>query len=297
MSDLRKVLITGGAGKLARALIQTCPEGIGVEGMDRHRLNILDPEKVRTALFSARPNLVINCASFNAVDRAETDEGREAAIDSNSVGVQVLAGVCAEYGVRVLHFSSDYVFDGDKGFPYHEGDPPNPVNFYGRTKLEGERAVIRASSKNFVVRVCRLFTPLAPGEFQGEGPVTGNFPLLMLRLARKNGRVRVVNDQVGSPSYTPDVARGVWELVRHVSGGLYHISNEGECDFASWTRELFELAGVDCPIESVSSAEYGAAARRPLYTTFENQKAYDAGVTPLRHWREAMAEMLASSRA
>jgi dTDP-4-dehydrorhamnose reductase len=116
----------------------------------------------------------------------------------------------------------------------------------------------------------------------------------MLKLGRERGRVRVVNDQIGSPTYTPDLARATWELTRKAPGGLFHLSNAGEVSFADYAQEIFELAGVACEIERVSSAEYGAPAKRPLYSTLSNAKAHGVGVTPLRHWREALGEFLSA---
>ncbi|RYG68640.1 NAD(P)-dependent oxidoreductase, partial [bacterium] len=202
----------------------------------------------------------------------------------------VLAAACREVGAPLVHFSTDFVLDGHSDKPYAEDDKTGPLGVYGASKLCGENVVLAASPRNFAIRVCRLFGPIG-------GPTqkpAGNFPLLMLKLARERGKVRVVDDQVGSPSYTPDLARGVWELLQKAEGGLFHLSNEGEVSFADYAQEIFDVAGVECEIERISTAAYGAPAPRPLYSTLSNAKAHAAGMTPLRHYREALVEFLQS---
>jgi dTDP-4-dehydrorhamnose reductase len=154
--------------------------------------------------------------------------------------------------------------------------------------LCGENVVLAASPRHFAIRVCRLFGPI---DAQSQKP-GGNFPLLMLQLAKTRPKLRVVSDQIGAPSYTPDLARGVWELVQNSAGGLFHLANAGEVSFADYAREVFRIASVNCQVEGVSSAEYGAPAARPLYSTLSCEKAFGEGVTPLRDWRDALREFL-----
>lgn len=292
----RIALIAGAQGQLARAIAAVAPAGTECIGLERSRLNIVAEGSAEAALREVQPDLVINGAAYNLVDKAES-EGMADAIAVNALGVARLAAACRAADVPLVHFSTDFVFDGEKTTPYTEADCTRPLGVYAASKLAGENMALAASPRNFAIRVCRLFGPVetepAPGGTSQRKPA-GNFPLLMLRLGRERESVRVVSDQVGSPSYTPDLAVAVWQLLQHSNGGLYHLSNAGEVSFAEYTRTIFELSGLECRVEPVTSAEYGAAARRPLYSTLSNDKAHAAGVTPLRPWREALAEFVRS---
>ena len=284
----RRVLFVGAGGKLAKALANSIPaDTIGI-GRLHAELDISNPVDVAAAIDTVRPDLVINGAAYNLVDRAEA-EGMEDCVRVNVLGVGRLAEACRKGGIPLVHFSTDLVFgEIEISMPHLETDPTGPISVYGATKLAGENIVLAASASNYVIRVCRLFGPSVD-----DRPV-GNFPRLMLNLARERGRVRVVNDQIGSPAYTVDVAAAVWQLLDHAPGGLYHLCNGGEVSYADYAREVFKIACIGCDIDAVSTAAYGAAARRPLYTTLDCSKAYAAGVTPLRHWRDALAEYLST---
>ncbi|MBW3635326.1 MAG: dTDP-4-dehydrorhamnose reductase [Armatimonadetes bacterium] len=289
MNSPRTILITGARGQLARALALAAPPQIKIVPLEHTDLDICDADAVRAALETHRPDWVFNGAAYNLVDKAET-EGARAALEINALGPAVLAAACRDAGARLVHFSTDFVFNGTKTSPYEEDDPTHPLGVYAASKLCGENVVLAASPHHLVIRVCRLFGPV---EAQTQKP-GGNFPLLMLKLGRERGKVRVVDDQIGSPSYTPDLARGVWQLLKRAEGGVFHLSNDGEVSFADYAQEIFHIAGVECEVECVSSADYGAPAARPLYSTLSNSKAHSFGVTPLRHWREALREFLES---
>ena len=289
--NFSKVLLTGARGSLARALQNAVPQGVEVVSFSRGELDIVDSEAVSTAMQNVRPDLVINGAAYNLVDKAETD-GMDDALRINALGVGVLARFCREKGVPLAHFSTDFVFDGEKTVPYDENDRPNPLGVYGASKLAGENIALAGSERNFAIRVCRLFGPVeASKDAIGSKPV-GNFPLMMLNLAQTRPFVRVVNDQIGTPTYTPDLARAVWQLLQNADGGLFQLSNAGEVAFDEYARAVLEIAGVNCQVQSVSSEEYGAAARRPLYSTMSNKKAENFGVSPLRDWRAALVEFM-----
>lgn len=303
MTRFSRVLVTGAHGQLSQALLRSAPAGVQCSGVARDELDIGDEASVQAAIENVQPDLVINGAAYNLVDKAET-EGIADAIAVNTLGVARLARACREAAIPLVHFSTDFVFDGRKTTPYTEADATGPLGVYAASKLAGENIALAGSPRNFAIRVCRLFGPVeVEGAGAGHAPSgsarkpSGNFPLLMLRLARERGSARVVNDQIGSPTYTPDLARAVWQLLQVTDGGLYQLSNAGEVSFADYARAIFEEAGVSCPVESVSSEEYGAPARRPLYSTMSNQKAIDAGVEPMRHWREALREFLSQQAA
>jgi dTDP-4-dehydrorhamnose reductase len=282
-----KVLITGARGQLAGALATIAPAGTEVVALERAQLDICDEAAVQSALETHRPDMVLNPAAYNLVDKAE-GEGKRTALEVNALGPAVLASACRQAGIPLVHFSTDFVLDGRSDKPYSEEDKTVPLGVYGASKLCGENVVLAASPGNSAIRVCRLFGPVS-GETQKPG---GNFPLLMLKLARERGKVRVVNDQIGSPTYTPDLARAIWQLLATADGGLFHLSNAGEVSFADYAQEIFDIAGVKCEIERVSTAAYGAPAARPLYSTLSNAKAHAVGVTPLRHYHEALEEFL-----
>ena len=291
-----KVLLTGARGSLARALQNAVPQGVEVIPFSRGELDIADSEAVSAVLQKLRPDLVINGAAYNLVDKAET-EGMSDALRINALGVGVLARFCRDNEIALAHFSTDFVFDGEKQTPYIEDDKPNPLGVYAASKLAGENIALAGNERNFAIRVCRLFGPTeASNGALGSKPV-GNFPLLMLNLAQNRPFVRVVNDQIGTPTYTPDLALAVWQLLQNAEGGLFQLSNAGEVAFDEYARAVFEIAGVNCQVQSVSSEEYGAAARRPPYSTMSNKKAENFGAEPLRDWRAALVEFMEQLRS
>ena len=296
-SRFRKVLVVGANGQLAQSLVAAASPYLEIVSLTRADLNIADEDAVFSALEKIRPDLVFNGAAYNLVDKAETEGARDA-IQINALGVANLARACRAIGstpntgAALVHFSTDYVFDGAKKSPYDESDATHPLGIYAASKLAGENIALASSPKNFAIRVCRLFGPTRDDGAGSSKKPSGNFPLLMLRLARECGKVRVVNDQIGTPTYTPDLARAVWQLVENSDGGLFHLSNAGEVAFADYARAIFEIANVECEVEGISSAEYGAAAPRPGYSTLDNSKAHAAGAIPLRHWRKALREFL-----
>ncbi|HEX8551440.1 MAG TPA: dTDP-4-dehydrorhamnose reductase [Abditibacteriaceae bacterium] len=278
------VLVAGANGNLAREIIKAVPD-CRLASLGREVLDVTDAAAIAHALDEIQPDLVINGAAYNLVDKAESEP--DAALRLNALAPAVLARECAARDISLVHFSTDFIFDGLKQTPYVETDLAQPLGVYGASKLAGENMVLAASPRHFAIRVCRLFGPAAANS---QKPA-GNFPLLMLRLAAERKSVRVVNDQIGAPSYTPDLARAVWQLVQNAEGGLFQLSNAGEVSFADYAREVFRLKNASCDVEGVSSEEYGAAARRPKYSTLSNAKA-NAFILPLRDWREALEEFL-----
>ncbi len=289
--QFQRVLLTGARGQLARALQNSAPSGVEIVPFSRVELDIADAEAVAGTLQAARPNLVINGAAYNLVDKAESD-GMADALRVNALGVATLARACREMGVPLAHFSTDYVFDGAKNSPYSEDDKTGPLGVYAASKLAGENIALAGSPRNFAIRVCRLFGPSEQSSSAlGSKPV-GNFPLAMLNLAQSRPLLRVVCDQIGTPTYTPDLATAVWQLLQNADGGLFQLSNAGEVTFDEYAREVFAIADVKCEVQSVTSDDYAAPARRPLYSTMSNAKAHECGVMPLRDWREALREFL-----
>ena len=291
MKKHNRVLVCGSNGQLAQAILRFAPTASSCIGKTRAQLDISSRENVAQVFSDIQPDLVINGAAYNLVDKAETD-GQGDAFRVNAQGVAALSEACKKADVPLVHFSTDFVFDGTKKTPYTEEDCPRPLSVYGVSKLAGEQIALCSSTRNLAIRVCRVFGPIEHGE-STQKPA-GNFPLLMMKLGRERDKLRVVNDQVGAPSHTHDLAKALWQLVENEQSGLFHLSNEGEVAFDEYAREVFRLAKISCEIESISSEEYGAAARRPLYSTLSNEKAHSVGVTPLRHWKDALREFVES---
>jgi dTDP-4-dehydrorhamnose reductase len=283
-----RYVVLGAAGQLGRDLV---PRLTGeVIPLAHDRADLTRPETVRAALAELRPDVVVNCAAYNFVDRAEGEP--EAAFAVNAWGVRALARTCAGLGCLLVHFSTDYVFGLDEGrsTPYRETDAPGPVSVYGLSKLAGEYLVRSLSPRHIVIRTCGLYGVWGSG---GKG---GNFVETMLRLAGQGKQLRVVADQVGTPSYTADVAAATVALIAADRPGLYHLTNAGSCSWHDFAEAIFELAGVRADLTPIPSREYVAAARRPGYSVLA-APAYEAlGLPPLRPWREALAAYLRERR-
>jgi dTDP-4-dehydrorhamnose reductase len=265
-----KVLLTGAGGQLGRAL-GTALRAHEVTALDHGRLDIADARKVRQAMEAHRPDLVLNAAAYNAVDRAETD--REEAYRTNALGPGRLAEAAAAVGAAVLHVSTDYVFDGEKGSPYDEQDRPNPLSVYGQSKLAGEEAVRAANPRHYLVRTAWLY---AHG---GR-----NFPLTLLDLA-KRGPVRVVDDQRGSPTYAPHLAEAIARLIETEAWGTWHLAGAGEASWYELGRELFRLRGLQVEVGPVTTAEFPRPARRPRLSTLVSVREPRILLPP---WREGL---------
>lgn len=291
MPTFTKVLLTGANGQLANSIKSSAPESIEVIALTRQELDICDEPSVAKVLSRFRPDCVINGAAYNLVDKAETN-GAADAFAINAIGVANLARHCKTRDIPLVHFSTDFVFDGQKKSPYTESDFTQPLSVYGASKLAGENIVLSSSDINYVIRVSRLFGPIDLKENSAGQKPTGNFPLTMLKLAKTHSQLRVVNDQIGSPSYTPDLAKVLWQLFPKSNGGLFHLTNSGEVAFDEFARTAFEIAKVDCEVIGISSEEYNAPAKRPPYSTLSNAKIQNLGIEPLRSWREALEEYL-----
>jgi dTDP-4-dehydrorhamnose reductase len=279
-----KYAVLGGAGQLGRDL---CPRLTGeVVALTRDRADLTRPDTLRAALGEIRPDVVVNCAAYNFVDRAESEP--EAAFAVNAWGVRQLALVCRDLGCLLVHFSTDYVFglDESRGTPYREGDAPGPVSVYGLSKLAGEYLVRSLCPRHLVVRTCGLYG------VHGSGGKGTNFVETMLRLAGQGKPLRVVADQVLTPSYTVDVAAAVVELLRSGQTGLYHLTNAGSCSWHDFAAAIFALSGLRPDLSPTTSAAYGAAARRPAYSVLSAEKYHQSGLAPLRPWQEALAAYL-----
>ena len=270
-----KHVVLGAAGQLGRELTKRLAGE--VVGLARDQADPTRPDTLREVLSHLQPEFVLNCAAYNWVDRAESEP--EAAFAVNAWGPRALATICRDLDCTLIHFSTNYVFglDADRATPYQETDAPGPVSVYGLSKLSGEYFVRAICPKHIIIRTCGLF-----GVWGGGGKGT-NFVETMLRLAGQGRPLRVVSDQVCTPSYAADVADGTVQLLARGGQGIHHLTNSGSCSWHEFAVAIFDLAGVKLNLMSVTSKEYGAAAQRPVYSVLASR------LSPLRPWRDALA--------
>jgi dTDP-4-dehydrorhamnose reductase len=283
-----KYAVLGAGGQLGRDL---CPRLVGeVHALTREHADLARPGSLRSLLQELQPDVVVNCAAYNLVDRAEADP--DAAFAVNAWGVRELAGACRDLDCLLVHFSTDYVFglDEQRTTPYAETDAPGPVSVYGLSKLVGEYLVRSLCPRHLVVRTCGLYGVWGSG---GKG---GNFVETMLRLAGDGKAPQVVADQRCTPSYTVDVAKETVSLLGKGATGLYHVTNAGCCSWQEFAAVVFELSGVETKVTPTTSKERGAPARRPAYSVLGRTASEALGLPPLRPWREALAAYLQERR-
>ena len=267
-----KVLVAGAGGQLG-ALLPNAFVGHDVVALGRDRLDVENLTQARVAVQELRPHVVVNAAAYNRVDDAEHEP--EAALRGNALGPRNLALATADAGIALVHLSTDYVFDGRASRPYCEYDRPAPLSVYGASKLAGEQAVRELNPRHFVVRTAWLY---APGR--------RNFPSTMLSLAG-GGEVRVVNDQTGSPTYAPHLARALAQLVGTGAFGTYHLAGAGQTTWFEVTRTLYRHLGIATPVVPVSTADFPRPAARPAYSALKSIQ--DPCIT-LPAWEEGLAE-------
>jgi dTDP-4-dehydrorhamnose reductase len=283
-----KVLITGADGLLAYALKQAAPSSVESVPLARHEFDLTNEAQMAKQLRAHGPAVLINTAAYNRVDHCEVERDLSWAI--NATGPATLARLCADNKCRLIHFGTDYVFDGIKGAPYVEEDAPNPVNHYAAGKLAGERAVLKASAAHLVLRVSWLF---------GWHPTqTKSYVHTVLNLARKGQTLKATTDQSSVPTYVPDLARWTFELVAGGATGLLHAVNDEGLSRFEWTRTILEHArrvGVNLPsvdVEPVTTAFFNPSMRRPTYTVLSNAKLTTLLGRPLGSWRPGLEEAL-----
>lgn len=275
-----KVLITGSNGQLGLELSKQLDGNSKYEVIktDRDELNILDLNSVKEVVLSENPDVVINCAAHTAVDLCETDI--ENAYKINSLGPRNLAIACEKIGSKFVQVSTDYVFDGSGNRPYREDDMTCPNSIYGTSKLMGEQFTKEFCSKYFIVRTAWLY---------GDG---NNFVKTMLKLAETNNELNVVDDQVGSPTSTVDLARAIIELMNTEYYGTYHGTCEGKCSWYDFAKKIFELKNIDIKVNPVTSEEFKRPAPRPAYSVLDNFMFKLVELNSFRNWEESLKEYI-----
>lgn len=272
---MKKILIVGAQGMLGQAL-RAAFSDYDVTAWDRAELDITNEAAVREKIPVLKPEVIINAAAYTNVDGAETD--RAAAFLVNTDGVKNLANVAKEIGAKVVHYSTDYVFSGDRQAGYKEDDVPGPaLNVYGESKLAGEQALKKSSCTYYLIRTAWLY-----------GAGGKNFVDTMLKLGREKKEVSVVNDQHGSPTYTQDLARYTKELLeKNFPSGVYHGINAGVTTWFEFAQEIFAAAGLAVTVTPVSSAKFTRPAKRPVWGVLLNTKG-----PAMRPWQEALHDYL-----
>jgi len=282
-----RYVVIGATGQLGSDLVRTFDDRSGeLVPLSTRDVDIRDAGATQSILEALRPTCVLNTAAYNLVDRAEEDGGSAFALNAEAVGS--LAAICQSIGARLVHFSTDYVFDGAKRTPYLETDPPRPISVYGESKLAGERLALERCERAVIFRVCGLF-----GLAGALGRGKGNFVETMVRLASEGRALRVVSDQVLCPSYTLDLARKVWAVLPKAAHPVYHLTNAGQTSWYDFARRALELAAVAANLTAVTAAEYGARARRPAYSVLAHGHLAALGEDDLRPWDAALVAYVA----
>lgn len=290
------ILVTGANGQLGQCFRQAaahCP-GYSFVFAGAEELDIGNRRAVRAffrqawAKQSQKPRWAINCAAYTAVDKAEREPDK--AREINVLGAKHLAEACAEWDVSLVHFSTDYVYHSRQNTPFRETDPVSPKGVYARTKLAGERAALRANPRCMIIRTSWVYSPFGQ-----------NFVKTMLRLGRERTSLNVVADQIGSPTYAPDLAEAVLAIVRQVESGqvpresvagIWHFSNEGVASWYDFAAAIFEMGKIPCHLRPIPTKDYPTPAIRPPFSVLDKSKIKAAFGLEIPHWRESLRQCL-----
>lgn len=274
-----KVFVTGVKGQLGHDVVNELEKrGHTAIGVDIEEMDITDKDAVKRVITQVSPEAVIHCAAYTAVDAAE--EQVELCRRVNGLGTENIAEVCKELNCKLMYISTDYVFNGQGTRPWEPDDEREPLNVYGQTKYEGELAV-EALEKYFIVRIAWVF-----------GVNGKNFIKTMLNLGKTRDHLTVVDDQIGSPTYTYDLARLLVDMIETEKYGRYHATNEGVCSWYEFACEIFKKAGIEVAVSPVSSNEYPAKAKRPQNSRMDKSKLKEMGFEPLPTWQDALERYL-----
>lgn len=281
---MKKILITGGNGQLGREINELMPDFTEFDFLftDVEDLDIADPDMLDQFFETHQPDFVINCAAYTAVDKAEEDTG--AAYTVNVNGPENLAVACKNHRSKLIHISTDYVFDGRNYKPYIETDTPCPTGVYGQTKLEGEQKSFSANDESIIIRTSWLYSAFG-----------SNFVKTMLRLGKERDNLSVVFDQIGTPTYARDLAKVILQIIvqteKHRSRwqpGIYHFSNEGVCSWYDFAVEIMSQAGIPCRISPIESKDFPTKAERPHFSVLNKAKIKSAFEIEIPYWKESL---------
>lgn len=283
MSDSR-VLVTGARGQLGSDLSALLAERGEVRAAGREDLDVTDDAAVAAAMAALSPTLVVNCAAFHNVDLCEREEDRS--FEVNARAVKRLGQACATTGAKLVHFSTNYVFDGTSAEPYDEGERPSPRSIYAISKLAGEHAALAYAPGALVVRTAGLYG------MHGSESKGGNFVTRMLARAREQGSLRMVADQRLTPTFTSDLARAVVEALDADADGVLHLTNSGECSWHEFTLAIMAVAGIDITVEAVHTDTGPGQVQRPRNGVLRSVRADALGLSRLRPWNDALSDYM-----
>lgn len=284
-----KIAVIGANGQLGADLMEVLSDRNEVVALNHADIEITDIDNTRAVLSAVKPNLVINTAAFHVVPQCEQHPDK--AFQINGTGTLNLAKVCMDLGAKFLHYSTDYVFDGKKGRPYVEDDYCNPLNVYAVTKLSGEHFALNYSDRSFVVRVSGIYGKV-PCRAKG-----GNFISTMVKLAKEKPEVRVVNDEILTPTPTYHIAQNTAALIETDAFGLYHMTCEGEVSWYEFAKTIWETLGLETPLYPASVHDFPLVVKRPFYSVLQNKALQDLGINRMPHWKEALKEFLEKNYA
>lgn len=275
-----KVLVTGANGQLGYDVIKRLDsEIIEYLGTDRESLDITNEEQVKRVISDYNPDVVIHCAAYTAVDKAEDE--KDLCYSVNVLGTKYVAEACKETNAKMVYISTDYVFDGEGDQLFEVTDKPNPINYYGQTKYEGEVEVQKILEKHFIVRISWVF-----------GSNGNNFVKTMLRLGKERDEISVVADQIGSPTYTYDLAKLLVEMIQTNKFGIYHVTNEGYCSWYEFACEIFKQAGMNVKVNPINTEDYPTRAKRPKNSRLCKDKTWSEFTYKLKDWNVALRGFL-----
>lgn len=278
-----KILVTGSHGQLGSSLKRLFDQDADIDSIytDYDTLDITDREAVERFLGDHRPEIIVNCAAYTAVDKAETDEILAATLNTGAVGN--LGEAAVKIGAKVLHISTDYVFSGQGCRPYEENDEPYPQSIYGRTKLEGEALLTSFCQNAMIIRTAWLYSEFGK-----------NFVKTMLSLSETHAEINVVADQIGSPTYAGDLANAIHSIIK--SGkwnpGIYHFTDEGVASWYDFTKAIYELRGKQTKVNPIPTSAYPTPAKRPLYSVLSKQKIKKTYGLDIPYWRDSLKRCL-----
>lgn len=270
------ILLTGTTGQLGHDVL----DEINLRGhspivLTRDELNLASTCNIKNTIISHNPDSIIHCAAYTKVDLAE--DNRSICQTINSLAVKEIALAAKELNIPLIYLSTDYIFDGNKSSPYEEDDIANPINIYGKTKYEGELYVKDILDKYFIVRISWVF-----------GKNGNNFVKSMLKLSKEKKELSIVDDQIGSPTYTKDLAPLLIDMIESDKYGVYHATNEGFCSWYEFAKETFRYTNLNISLNPIKTSQYPTKAKRPLNSKLSKSRLSKSGFKPLRHWKEAL---------
>lgn len=281
---MNNILVTGSTGQLGSDVVkELLKRGYSTLSPNRSEFNLCSEDSIRNYILNSNCEAIVHCAAYTQVDKAEDE--KDLCIKINTTATKHIVKCAKILDIPMIYISTDYVFDGTKDGKYTENDETNPINIYGESKLAGEKYVQEILDKYYIVRTSWVFN------INGK-----NFIETMLRLSKANNQLSIVNDQIGSPTYTKDLSRLLVDMLETSKYGLYHATNEGYCSWYEFANTIFKLANINIDIKAINSNEYASRAKRPMNSKLSKDKLIEYGFKPLPHWEDALKDYLIRRR-